>query len=111
MEFFDALSAAHLGYLFYPNWTIAVLLLMATPLACLCSVEVNAVISARAAQQFGNLIALPFGALYVLGEIQIVTLDAPTLLVISAILALVDFLLFFVSRATFRREEILTKWK
>jgi ABC-2 type transport system permease protein len=58
-----------------------------------------------------GLLALPFGGLYVLGEIQAITLDAPTLLVISGILGLVDILLFFVSRATFRREQILTKWK
>jgi ABC-2 type transport system permease protein len=46
-----------------------------------------------------------------LGEINAVSLTAKNLLVISAVLLLVDVILFFVSRATFRREEILTKWK
>ena len=33
------------------------------------------------------------------------------LLIISAVLLFVDAVLFFVSRSTFRREKILTKWK
>ena len=116
MVFIDALSRQQLGYLFYPNWTIAVFLLLATPLACLFSVELNVIFSARVtdvrgAQQFGGLIVLPFMGLYVLGEIGSISLDAPTLLVISAVLFLVDVILFFISKATFRREEILTKWK
>lgn len=116
MTIVDALSAPHLGYLFYPNGTIAVLLVLTTPLACLLSVEVDVIISARAAdiraaQQLGGLLVLPFGAIYVLGEIQAISLDTPTLLAISTILAVADVLFFFVSRAAFQREEILTTWK
>ena len=116
MAIVDALSRPQLGYFFYPNGTIAVFLLLAAPLACLFSVEVNVWISeravdVRAAQQFGGLVVLPFAALYVMGEIQIITLDAPTLLIVSAALVLLDVGLFFFCRATFRREEILTKWK
>lgn len=112
----DALSAPDLGYLFFPNWTIAVFLLLAAPLACLFSVEANVIISSRVAdirtaQQFGGLIVLPFAGLYVLAEIQVITLDVLALLVLSAILVPADILLFFVSRATFRREAILTKWR
>jgi len=112
----DALSRPQLGYFYYPNWSIAVFLLLVAPLACLFSVEVNVLISAqvsdvRAAQQFGGLLVLPFAGLYVLGEIQVITLDAPTLLLLSAILIIIDVVLFFLSRATFRREEILTRWK
>jgi ABC-2 type transport system permease protein len=65
----------------------------------------------RAANQLGGLFVIPFAALYVLGEINVVPLTANNLLIISAVLLLVDALLFFVSRSTFRREEILTKWK
>ncbi len=46
-----------------------------------------------------------------MGEINVITLNANNLLIISAILAVVDAVLFFVSRSTFQREEILTKWK
>jgi ABC-2 type transport system permease protein len=116
MALVDAESVRGLGYLLYPNWTIAVLLLLTTPLAGLLSTEVNVIISARAtdvraAQQFGVIVALPLAALYVAGEIHLLTLDTPTLLEISAVLAALDLLLFFVSRATFHREAILTKWK
>jgi hypothetical protein len=65
----------------------------------------------RAANQFGGLLVIPFAALYVLGEINFVPLTANNLLIISAVLLVVDVILFSVSRSTFRREEILTKWK
>jgi ABC-2 type transport system permease protein len=65
----------------------------------------------RAANQFGGLLVIPFAALYVLGEINVVQLTANNLLIISAVLLLIDVILFFISRSTFRREEILTKWK
>ena len=54
---------------------------------------------------------LPFMALYVAGEIGLVLLDTNNLLLISAIVAALDLVLFRISTATFRREEILTKWK
>jgi hypothetical protein len=48
----------------------------------------------------------------VAGELKIVDLGSTSnLLIIAVALLVVDVLLFFVSRATFRREEILTKWK
>jgi ABC-2 type transport system permease protein len=116
MVLIDVITNQQLGYLFYPNWDAGVFLLLAAPLACLCSVELNVIVSARVsdvrtANQFGALLVIPFMALYVLGEINVVQLTASNLLIISAVLFFVDVLLFFVSRATFRREEILTKWK
>jgi ABC-2 type transport system permease protein len=112
----DVITSPQLGYLFYPNWNAGVFILLATPLACLFSVELNIIVSSRvsdvrAANQFGGLLVVPFGVLYVLGEINVVPLTANNLLIISAVLFIVDVLLFFVSRSTFRREEILTKWK
>jgi hypothetical protein len=56
-------------------------------------------------------LVIPFAALYVLGEINFVPLTANNLLIISAVLLVVDVILFFVSKSTFSREEILTKWK
>lgn len=116
MGYFDALSHGSLGYLYYPNWSIAALLGVAMPLACLFSVECNVWVSSwasdvRTAQQTGSLFVLPFAALYVAGELKVITLDTPTLLEIAAVLAVIDLALFFLSRATFRREEILTGWK
>jgi ABC-2 type transport system permease protein len=116
MVLIDVITHQQLGYLFYPNWDAGVFILLAAPLACLFSVELNVIVSARVsdvrtANQFGGLLVIPFAALYVLGEINVVQLTANNLLIISAVLLLVDVLLFFVSRSTFRREEILTKWK
>lgn len=116
MVLIDAITHQQLGYLFYPNWDAAVFLFLATPLTSLFSIEANVIVSARVsdvrtANQFGGLVVLPFMALYILGEIYVITLTADNLLIISAILALVDVFLFFLSKSTFRRDEILTKWK
>jgi hypothetical protein len=77
---------------------------------------VNVIISARAndvrtSQQLGGIMILPFAGIYVRSEIGLISLQTNNLLVISAVLLLVDVILFFASRSTIRREEILTKWK
>jgi hypothetical protein len=64
-------------------------------------------------RRFGEVTAvdgLPAVAIYVLAEIGTIALDLPTLAVEAGILAAVDIAMAFASRATFRREEILTRW-
>lgn len=112
----DAMTYSNLGHLYYPNWTVALILLVVTPLTIVFSVEVNVLVSARVndvrtASQLGGLIVLPFAGIYILSEIRLISLDTTSLLVISAALLVADVILFYLSRATFRREEILTKWK
>jgi ABC-2 type transport system permease protein len=112
----DALTYPSFGFLYYPNWTVALILLVLTPLTVVFSVEMNVIVSARVndvrtASQIGGLIVLPFGAVYVLSEIKLISLDITTLATISAIILFADVVLFYLSRATFQREEILTKWK
>jgi ABC-2 type transport system permease protein len=116
MAFIDAITHGTLGYLYFPNPSMVVALFAVTPLACTLSVEVNILVSSkvndvRTAQQFGGLMVLPFAVIYVAGEIGIITLNSTNLLLISAAILIIDTLLFFLSRSTFRREEILTKWK
>jgi ABC-2 type transport system permease protein len=116
MALIDRLTYDTLGYLYYPNWSEGVVLLLVAPLVALLSVEFCIVTSARvndvrSVQQLGALVTLPFAGIYVGSEIGILTLDVPTLLYISAVLLVVDLVLFRVSTAVFRREEILTKWK
>jgi ABC-2 type transport system permease protein len=116
MMLMDAVTSTKLGYIYFPNWTIAVILLITVPLISILSTEFNVIISARvsdirAAQQFGALIVLPLAAIYVATEIAFVSLTPANLLIISAIILAIDALLFSLSRTTFRREEILTKWK
>jgi ABC-2 type transport system permease protein len=113
----DLATFKSFGYYFFPNLNTAVTLFLMVPLAVLMSVEWNVVVSGRVtdvrvAQQLGSLIVLPFAAIYVLGEINVVRLDVTSnLLIVCGILALVDVLLFSVAKETFQREEILTKWK
>ncbi len=113
----DVATFKSLGHYFYPNLNTAFTLFLMVPLAVLMSVEWSVVVSGRVtdvrvAQQLGGLIVLPFAVIYVLGEINVVQLNVTSnLLIICGILASVDVLLFFVTKRTFKREEILTKWK
>jgi ABC-2 type transport system permease protein len=112
----DQVTYGRIGSYYFPNWDFAVILLVAVPLACTFSVEVNVIISSlvsdiRAAQMLGIVVLIPVGGLYVLAETDFRSLDAASVLIISAVLLGLDVLLFFLNRVTFRREEILTKWK
>lgn len=112
----DVFTSSTLNELYFPNWDIAIILLLLSPLACLLSVGYNVLVSSRSndvrsAQQLGALILLPLGAVYILTETRILDLNTNTLLIITGIMAAVDVVLFFLVKATFQREEILTKWK
>jgi ABC-type Na+ efflux pump permease subunit len=117
MVLMDVVTHGTLGYYFFPNWNAAVVFFLAVPLATIMSVEWNVIVSARVsdvrvAQQVGMLLVLPFAGVYVGGELGVVPLgNTGVLLIISGILLATDLLLLYVARATFRREEILTKWK
>jgi len=65
----------------------------------------------RAAQQLGTLIILPMGAIYVLSEINILQLTITNLLILSFAFLVMDVIVFYLVKATFQREEILTKWR
>ncbi len=116
MILMDIFTFAKVDYLYFPNWNFGIIILLDTPLACVMSIEFSVIISSRmndirSAQQLATLIFIPFFALYLLTEISIITLDNDTLLLIAGIIALIDICFFFISRAIFQREEILTKWK
>ena len=115
MTLMDLVTQGTLGYLYYPNWHIGAILLVA-PVICLVSVEVNIIISSklndvRTAQQLGMVTALPFFGLYVASETGIFEFTDTNLLILVGVILLIGIGLFFVSRSTFQREEILTKWK
>jgi ABC-2 type transport system permease protein len=112
----DVVTRSSLGYLVYPDVTVLVLLLALSPLAALFAIEVSVLISSRAtdirsAQQLSGVLFFPFILLYLLGEIGVLVLDAPHLVLVSAIVGLVDLALFSIARRTFHRDEILTRWK
>ncbi len=115
MALMDHFTQGVLGYLYYPNWHMGAILLV-VPLASLMSVEVNIIISARvtdarSAQQLGALLMFPFIGLYLAADLKIFPFTNTNLLILAGALALIDLAFFFVSKATFQREEILTRWK
>jgi ABC-2 type transport system permease protein len=112
----DLFTYNTLNSLYFPNWNIVIIVFLLGPLACLLSVGYNVLISARAndvrgAQQLGALIILPLGAVYLLTEIKVLDLTTNNLLIMAGVLAVIDLVVFFLVKATFQREEILTKWK
>ena len=116
MTLIDYLAYPKLGYLYYPNWNIGIIMLLAIPFAEVLSIELSVIGSSkvndvRSANQLGGLMFIPFMIIYVASEIGLIVLTNTNLFVIAAVLLIIDIALFFVSTATFRREEILTKWK
>jgi ABC-2 type transport system permease protein len=116
MGLMDLMTKSTLGYFYYPNWNIGAISLVA-PFICLLSVELNIIISSRlndvrSAQQMGMLLGgFPFIVLYLASEFGLFTFNDTNLLILAGVILLLDIVLFFVSRVTFQREEILTKWK
>ena len=112
----DLFTHSTLNYYYFPNSNFAIILFLLAPLACILSVGYDILVSSRVndvrtAQQLGALILLPLGALYLLSELKVLTLTTDTMLFIAAALAVIDVFVFYLVKATFRREEILTKWK
>jgi ABC-type Na+ efflux pump permease subunit len=112
----DLFTYRTLKYYYFPDWNIAIILFLLAPLACLLSVGYNVLISARVndirtAQQLGTLILLPFGAVYFLSELKVLTLTTDNMLIMAAVLLAIDAVVFTLAKAAFQREEILTKWK
>jgi hypothetical protein len=54
---------------------------------------------------------IPFFAVFFAGAEGLFAFSVDNLLIFSAIVAIADVFLFFLSKSTFKREEILTKWK
>lgn len=116
MGLIDAITYNAVGYLFFPNWSIAFILMLAVPLSSILSIQLNVIISSRVndvrtANQLGLILFIPFMGVYVLLVTNAISLSVINLSIISAILFIIDAVLFYISKATFSRDEILTKWK
>jgi ABC-2 type transport system permease protein len=115
MALCDELTRSELGHYYFPNATAILVLAVVAPLAAVFGVEYSVLISSRLSDvrpvhQLATLAVLPFAGVYVAAQIGALTLNRPTLAVIAGVLAAVDAVLFAVTRATFRREEILIRW-
>lgn len=111
----DVWSFSTLGVLLLPNLYWGLLMFLITPLACIMSVLANVIISSRvndirAAQQLGGIVVLPLVFVVLFASTSSSTSILLGLAVATA-LAIADIVLFYLSKATFQREEILTKWK
>lgn len=117
MAFIDLLTHANFGYYFFPDRGFTILLLTAVPLSSTYAITLGVFISSKfsnvmGAYQAGGLTLLPFLATYVMGEAGVVDLQATdTVLLIAALLLVVTIVMYYLTRATFGREKILTQWK
>lgn len=116
MVLIDSLTYSTLGYFYFPNWSMGIIMALVAPLGSILAIEFDILVSSRvsdvrAAQQLGGIVALPFVGIYVLAEASIFSLEGSNLLIISASLVAIDVILFYISEGLFRSEKILTKWK
>jgi len=112
----DYLTRGLLSYYYFPNWTSGIMLFLLAPLAAVFSIELAVIASSRVsdvrgANQIASLMFIPFMGVFLAAVQGLVTFDASTLLTFPGIVLVADVALFFLSTSTFRREEILTKWK
>lgn len=110
------LRNAGLGYYYFPNWNAGVMLLLLAPIAAVLSIEVAVIASSRVsdvrgANQIAGLMFIPFVVIFFLATQGIFSFTITNLLIFSATVLIIDVALYFLSRTTFSREEILTKWK
>jgi ABC-2 type transport system permease protein len=115
MAYCDAVTRATLGYLYFPNWMAVLTVFGVAPLLAVMAVGFSVLWSARVsdvrtAQQLSALAAVPGAGLYIGLVSGAFTLDLAALAVICGALAAVDAGLAAAARATFHREEILTRW-
>lgn len=117
MILMDTVAYNTLHYYYFPDWNTGLVLLVIVPLVTFASIQVNVIVSSRvtdvrSGQQIGIITVLPFAGIYLAGELNILNLsDTNNLLIVAGILLVACVVLFYASRATFRRDEILTKWR
>lgn len=117
MGLMDLATRSTLGYYYFPTWNTAIIFAVMFPLAAIMSIEANVIVSSkindvRTGQQLGVLTVIPLAGIYVSGELGLISLGtSDNLLIISAAILVADLILVYVAGATFRREEILTKWR
>ena len=117
MVLIDAFTRTDFGYFFFPNWAFDIILFVGVPTAATYAITLSVFISSKvnsvmAAYQGGGVTLIPFLIIYVMGEIGVIKLDDTTdVLIISLALLFVAVIMYFISRATFSREKILTEWK
>ncbi len=114
---FMILSNIVTGSFLYPNWTFGIIMLVSIPFSMMYGVSFGVFASSKArsvqsAYQLGGITLIPFFVLYVMGEIDLISLTSSTnILIISAVLLIANIVMYSISKLTFNREKILTEWK
>jgi len=112
----DTLTINSFSYYYFPNLNSGIMLFLLAPLAAIMSIEVGVLASSRVndvrgANQIGGLMWIPFIAIFIGAVDGYISFKVSMLLIILVIVLIFDIVLYFVSKSTFNREEILTKWK
>lgn len=116
MALIDKFTYPLLGYFYYPNLSIAIVLLLLVPVGIILSIEVSTMSSSRvsdprSAYQLSLAGFIPFFIVYLLTEFSVISLTNTILLTICGIVAVADVLMYPVVIKTFNRDKILTSWK
>ena len=113
----DITTFKTIGYYYFPNTGSFILIFIGMPLAMLYGISFGTLASSKAssvqgAYQLGGASLLPFLVLYVLGEVQVISLSSmENILIISVLLLIATVGIYFINKASFNREKILTVWK
>ncbi|MGC8817153.1 MAG: ABC transporter permease subunit [Candidatus Hadarchaeum sp.] len=112
----DLLTFPLFGFLLLPNLISLTILFIYCPLIAILSVSVSVFISSkvndvRAAMQLSGVTTVPVLGFYFLFLGGFLRLDWVELALFAALLIFADLGLIYLSKRTFQREEILTKWK
>ncbi len=113
----DITTFKTIGYYYFPNTGSFILIFIGMPLAMLYGISFGTLASSKAssvqgAYQLGAASLLPFLVLYVLGEVQVISLSSmENILIISVLLLIATVGIYFINKASFNREKILTVWK
>ncbi len=112
----DSMTHDLLSFYYFPNLDSAIMIFLLVPLAAIVSIEVGVIVSSRVndvrgANQISGLMWIPFIAIFIASLEGAFSFSTVPLLAVAGIILAFDIALFFVSKSTFNREEILTKWK
>ncbi len=113
----DVFTGSDFGFYFLPDYAFLIILLVGVPITTTYAITLSVFVSSRvnsvmAAYQGGGVTLIPFLIIYVMGEIGIIKLeDTGNVLIISGALLVIAVVMYFISRATFNRDKILTEWK
>lgn len=97
-----------------PRWILAIVVMV--PLLTLLSVNLGIFISTRVndirvAQQIGGLVVIPVVAIAIAQVTGRVVLDNESFVRTTALLVVLDALVFLAARVAFQRENILVRWR